>query len=85
LALCGCLIGIGVGYSQTLYPKVVPVEPPIRQTTESVPTQDSALRVTTLLEEIPDGAAAARLCRAIMRAQARTAERQRKERGYDAI
>ena len=45
---------------------------------------DPAIRVRTRLEEIPDTALAADLCRRILRAQARTAERQRKERRNDA-
>jgi hypothetical protein len=43
------------------------------------------LRVARMqLEEIPDTARAADLCRRILRAQTRTAERQRKEQDNDA-
>jgi len=72
LALCGCLIGVGVSYSRIFYPQPL-----------CSPKPESALRVKMMqLEEIPDTARAADLCRRILKAQSLTAAA-RKERRND--
>jgi hypothetical protein len=60
--LACCLIGVGVSYSRIFYPQPL-----------CSPKPEPVLRVVMQLEEIPDTARAADLCRRILRAQAMTA------------
>jgi hypothetical protein len=62
-AVLGCLVGVGIAYSQLLYPEVRPVEKPIRRIAESV---DQRIEVKVTLKagmEGPDRERTVRLLR----------------------